>query len=92
MVKYDGRIRWATQLKRFDDEKRKLKPIVWRGPVMVDGKILLVSSYGEMLLVDGASGTIVSTIDVANDISTAPVVAGGKVFIESKDAKLYSFQ
>ncbi|MDX2073688.1 MAG: PQQ-binding-like beta-propeller repeat protein [Alphaproteobacteria bacterium] len=92
MVKYDGRIRWTTQLKRYGDEKHKLLPIVWRGPVMVDGKILVVSSDGEMVQVDGGSGSILSTEDVPDEISTAPVVAAGKVFLVDKDATLYAYQ
>jgi outer membrane protein assembly factor BamB len=92
MVKYDGRIRWTAQLKRFDDEKRSLKPIVWRGPLMVDGKLLLVNTYGEMVLVDAATGAISSTFDVSNNMSTAPVAAGGRVYLINKDATLYSFQ
>lgn len=92
MVKYDGRIRWTTQLKQYDDERHKLKPIVWRGPVMVDDKLVVVSSYGEMLTVDGATGNILSTLDVPDDMSTSPVVAGGKLFVVDKDATLYSYQ
>lgn len=92
MVKYDGRVRWSVQLKSYQDAKRKLKPIVWRGPVMADGKIIVVSSDGEMLVIDGASGSILSTVDVADGISTAPVIADGKIFIVGKDATLYSYQ
>lgn len=92
MVKYDGRIRWTQQLRRYDDEDRKLRPIVWRGPVMENDKLLLISTYGEMIQVDGGTGAILSTESVAENISTAPVVAGGKVFAVSKDATLYSYQ
>lgn len=92
MVKYDGRVRWSIQLKSFEDAKRRLKPIVWRGPVMVSGKLVMVSTAGEMLVVDGATGDITSTIEVADHISTAPVVAGGKIFVVGKDARLYSYQ
>lgn len=92
MVKYDGRIRWTLPLKKYGDEKHKLKPIVWRGPVMVDGKVIVVSTHGEMLTVDAASGNILSTLDVPDNISTAPVVAGGKLYVVDKDATLYSYQ
>lgn len=92
MVKYDGRIRWSMQLKRFEDEKHSLKPIVWRGPVMINGKLVVVSSYGEMLTIDAADGKVLATTDVPDGISTAPVVAGGRLFVVGKDAKLYSYQ
>ncbi len=92
MVKYDGRIRWTIQLKKYADEKHKLKPIVWRGPVMVDGKLVVISTYGEMLKIDGATGSVLSTMDVPDDLSTSPVVADGKLFVVAKDATLYSYQ
>ncbi len=92
MVKYDGRVRWTLPLKSYGDEQRKLKPIVWRGPVMADGKLVVVSTDGEMLRVDGANGVILSTVDVSDDIATAPVVAAGKVFVVDKDATLYSYE
>jgi len=92
LVKFDGRIRWTTQLKRFHDEERSLRPIVWRGPVMVNDKLVLVSTFGEMVQVDAGNGSILSTTDVAENISTAPVVANGSLFVIDKEANLYSYQ
>ena len=92
MVKYDGRIRWTTQLPRFKDEKRKLKPILWRGPVMANGKLLISGSNGQLLNIDPSAGTTLSTLETEEEIYTSPVVAGGKIFLVGKDARLYSFQ
>lgn len=92
LVKYDGRIRWATQLSQFGDPDRRLKPIVWRGPVMVDGRLAVVSTSGEMKLIDAGTGEVTSTIEVADGIGTSPVVAAGRLYLMDKDANLYSFQ
>jgi len=91
-VKYDGRVRWATQLPGFEDMEGKRRPIFWRGPVLVDGKLAVAGSRGEMKIFSAADGKELSTVSIPNDVYTAPVVAGGKMFLINKDARLYSLQ
>lgn len=91
-VKYDGRVRWATQVPSFEDMELKRRPIFWRGPVMVDGKLVLVSSRGEMKFYSAENGSELSTVSIPDDVYTAPVVAGGKIYLITKSAKLYSLQ
>ncbi len=91
-VKYDGRIRWSLQLASFEDEDRKLEPITWRGPVMADGKLALVGSHGKLVLVSAADGTIAATESIPDGIATAPVIAGGRMYLVGKNATLYSLQ
>lgn len=91
-VKYDGRVRWSTRLASFEDEERKLHPIAWSGPLLVNGKLAVVSSKGELKLISAASGEIVATHDVADDIYTPPVVAAGRMVLINKSATLYSLQ
>ncbi len=91
-IKYSGRIRWATRLRGFENEEKKLDPIVWRGPVLVNGKLAVVSSDGEMLLVSAADGTVTDTRSVPEGIFTAPIVAGGVMYLIDQDATLHSLQ
>jgi outer membrane protein assembly factor BamB len=91
-MKYEGRVRWATKLEGFEDMERKLHPITWRGPVVVNGQVAVVSSTGKLVLANAADGTIESTKDVPEDIYTAPVVAGGSMYLISKNATLYSLK
>ncbi len=91
-VKYTGKIRWATALDSYENVKDKQDPISWRGPVLVDGKLLVVGSNGKMAVVSAASGKILETKDIPDNIMTAPVVAGGRLYLVSQDATLYSFQ
>lgn len=92
MVKYTGKIRWISQLDSYEDAKEKRDPIVWRGPVLVNGKLLLVSSNGKMVMVSAASGKIVETRSIPSNIVTSPVVAGGRLYLVGQNATLYSFQ
>ncbi|MDE3038925.1 MAG: PQQ-binding-like beta-propeller repeat protein, partial [Pseudomonadota bacterium] len=91
-VKYDGRIRWATKLRDFKDEKDKKHPIVWRGPVVTDGRVAVVGSNGQLLLLAAEDGKITATRDIPENIYTAPIVAGGRMYLIGQDATLYELQ
>lgn len=91
-IKYDGRIRWATKLASFEAEELKRRPISWKGPVMVDGRLAVVSSNGQLVLVNATDGKITATKEIPDDIYTSPVVAGGRMYLVSQDATLYSVQ
>lgn len=91
-VKYDGRISWATRLPSYGDEERKLNPIAWKGPVMAGGRLAVVSSHGELVLIAAENGKVISTLSIPDGIHTAPVIAGGKMYLAGKNATLYSLQ
>lgn len=91
-VKYDGRVRWATQLPRFEDPEEKTDPITLKGPVMVDGRLAVVSSDGHLYLVAADSGQLLSTIEIPDGVTAPPVVAGGQLLLMDQDATLYSLR
>jgi outer membrane protein assembly factor BamB len=91
-VKYDGRIRWATKLDSYEDEKAKKHPLVWKGPVLVADQLAMVSSNGRLLLADAGTGKVAAIKSIPEDIYTAPVVAGGRMYLVGQDATLYSVQ
>ncbi len=91
-IKYSGRVRWATQLPSFEDMEAKKHPITWSGPVLVSGRLAIVGSRGEMMLVSAADGSIVSTVEIPDDIYTPPVIAGGQMYLINQSATLYSLK
>lgn len=91
-VKYTGAIKWATQLRRYGDEERKIYPIAWHGPVMAGGKIYVVSSDGHMEVISPQDGKILETREIPDDIYAAPVIAGGRMYLVGKGAELYVLQ
>lgn len=91
-VKFDGSIRWSTKLASFEDESDKSSAITWRGPVMVEGKLAVVSSKGQLLLINATDGKVAATKTVPEDIYTAPVVAGNTLYLVRQDATLYSLR
>ena len=90
--KFDGHIRWSTKLASYEDEAKKKDPISWKGPVLVDGKLALVSSNGQLVLVNAIDGKVAATKSIPEGIYTAPVVAGGRMYLMGQNATLYSLQ
>jgi len=91
-VKYNGAVRWSVKLPGYEDEEDKTDPILWSGPIMMNDKLAVAGSHGEILLLSAADGSVTATRDIPDHVVTAPVVAGGKMYLVTQDATLYSLQ
>ena len=83
-----GKIRWISQLGRWRKEKKKTGAIRWTGPVLAGGRLILVSTEGDMAYVDPTSGTVQATQDMKRSMSLSPVVANNMLYILADDGKL----
>lgn len=87
-----GKIRWISQLRRWQKEKKKDKAIRWTGPVLAGGRLIVVSTRGEMVYADPATGNVQSTVDLKRSMSLSPVVANDMLYILSDDGRLTAFR
>ena len=87
-----GRVRWATQLDRWRQEKKKTGQIEWYGPILAGGRLLLTNSEGEMLNIGVPEGKIGSSTRVAKSISLAPVVANNTLYVLDDEGKLSAYR
>lgn len=87
----DGRVKWIQQLPRFENEEKRKGPYVWRGPVMANGKLMVVGRHGQMLALAPDDGRLLETLDIPDGVMDAPVLAGGKLYLLTQDAELYSY-
>lgn len=83
-----GKIRWISQLRRWQKEKKKDKAIRWTGPVLAGGRLIVVSTRGQMVYVDPSSGTIQADVDTGKSMSLSPVVANNMLYLLADDGKL----
>ncbi|MEO1458755.1 MAG: PQQ-binding-like beta-propeller repeat protein [Pseudomonadota bacterium] len=88
----NGSTIWSTQLPVFEDPEDREDPIGYSGPVLVEGRVLVTSSVGELLAFEGVGGQAVSTTDLAGGSTTGPVVADGTVFVLSDGGVLEAFR
>jgi outer membrane protein assembly factor BamB len=90
--KNDGTVHWVEDLPRFNNPKRTKGLITWYGPSLVGGKLVLVSDKGKMAVLDPISGSLVTSTDLADTASLAPVAAQGYVFVLTDDATLTAYK
>lgn len=74
----NGETLWATQLPKPEKKKRRRN---WAGPILANGSLVAFSSDGQIVLVDAASGQIMTTQRTNADVFVTPIVAGGRVVV-----------
>lgn len=87
-----GKIRWISTLKTWHNQKKKTGVVRWHGPLLAGGRLILVSTDGDMTEVDPADGAIRSERDLKRSISLPPVAAGGMLYILADDGRLIAYQ
>lgn len=91
MRKDSGDVIWVKSLGDYKDSERE-EPIIWAGPVLAGGRLLLVSDLGRLVSVDPTNGNIVSETDLPGGATNAPVVANGTVYVLTDDATLAAYR
>lgn len=87
-----GRIHWATKLPAYKDEKERKEVILWSGPVLAGGRLLMTGSDGRLLAVSPEDGRIVDRRTLADRFSVAPVIADGVVYLLDDDGRLSAYR
>ncbi len=75
----EGKIRWMVDLPASGR---------WSGPVLAGGKVWAVSANGLLVGADARTGTLGSQVDLGTEVYVAPVVADGRMYILSDNARL----
>ncbi len=88
----DGRIAWVTQLEAFTDPKVKKHPVLWHGPVMAGGRLLVVGEQGKGAWLDPLKGTLLGEMALSSGAAVAPVVAGGTLYVVTMDGALSAYR
>lgn len=78
----DGKVQWTTQLAGAN---------IWSGPTLAGGTLWLASAKGQLVGVDAATGRVTTQTDLGSPVYIAPVIAQGKMFILTDNAKLIAF-
>lgn len=92
LTRGDGRIRWITPLTRWKNPKKKTGGVAWFGPVLGGGRLILVSSEGEMIFLDPATGEVQSQQKLGAPAYLPPVVANMILYVLTDDGKVRAFR
>lgn len=87
-----GKIRWLSQLPRFRKEKDKSGTITWRGPVLVNNRLIAANSQGELWTISTTEGVATLMTDLKSPISVAPVVANNMLYVLDDSGRVTAFR
>lgn len=85
---------WRVDMPYFtrDKQRRRRDIVAHFGPVLAGGRLVIASSDGLVRTFDPASGALVSTVDLPGGAASAPAVAGGVLYVVTRDGKLRAFR
>ncbi len=89
--KIDGKIAWTRDLPEYKDGNREHR-IVWTGPLLADGRLVIVSSEGDVVALSSQDGETVAQLKVGQGIYIEPIAAGGKIYVLTDNATLIAIK
>lgn len=92
LVRDTGQVRWITSLPRYEDEEDREDPLIWTGPVMAGGRLILANSDEEVFTVDPLTGDIGEIWDVPAPVLVPPVIADGSLLLLTDDGDLIAYR
>lgn len=87
-----GKVRWISQLARYENEKKKTNPIFWQGPVLAGNSLWTVNSNGEVWRVSPGEGSASLFTELKQPVSLAPVVANQMLYILDDSGRITAFR
>lgn len=92
LTRVDGKIRWVTQLDRWRRPKSRSGAIEWFGPVLAGDRLWLVSSRGQMAIVDPRTGERAGDMQLGNPAYLPPVVANAILYVLTDDGTVTAYR
>ncbi len=86
-----GKLFWTKTMQRFEDEEDLEDPINWFGPLLVNGKLLLVSDTGLLELRDVNNGEVLGRQDI-EEAAMAPIFVNGLMLLLSQSGNLVAYR
>lgn len=88
----DGRIRWVTQLPRFNKPSARSGRITWSGPLLASDRLILVSSNGSALAISPYTGEVLGKLKLPDGAAVAPVLADETLYVLTDDGDLVAYR
>jgi outer membrane protein assembly factor BamB len=88
MYKLDGAVKWVLDLEANSSKTKKDESTSFNGPILINSKLYISSSSGELFEVDAKNGKLLNTYSIPKGIYTPPIVSGDKIFLFKNSGKL----
>lgn len=88
-----GQVRWVKQLPRFKKPEHEKGPIQWMGPIMLNNRLVCLSSMnrGGMVIVNARTGQEEGKIETPSSCQVQPIVCDGQLLVLSEDGVLRAY-
>ncbi len=87
-----GHVRWTSVLPRYMRPNTEKQPILWSGPLLAGGRLVLVSDHGTLVAVEPSEGVIVADRKIRGPASNPPIAAGRLLFVLTDDGRLTAYR
>ncbi|MFV2093216.1 MAG: PQQ-binding-like beta-propeller repeat protein, partial [Hyphomicrobiales bacterium] len=88
----DGNVVWVKKLPLWQDPENKKDRIVYSGPVLAGGRLLVTSSIGDLIALQPQTGVVATKSSAGDGFYIPPVIAGGGVYLLSDSAQLIAMR
>jgi outer membrane protein assembly factor BamB len=92
LTRRDGRIRWVTQLQRYEDVSGRKGRVAWQGPLLASDRLLLTSSNGHVISLSPYTGEVLSSIKTGDGSWLPPILANGVMYVLTSDGKVIAYK
>lgn len=92
MDRATGQIVWRSQLARYEDEEDREDPITWQGPMMVEGRLMIFGSNGEVQDINPEDGSVIRAWDATSDLTLSPAIANGTLYMVDNKGTLSAWR
>ena len=89
-----GLIIWRTELPGFirDQSRRRDEIVAHHGPVLAGGRLVVTSNDGLIRYFSPQDGSLLGVTEIDGGATTAPVFAGGVMYVVSTRGELHAFR
>ncbi len=92
MERGTGRVVWVQSLPNFIDMEFRFNPILWSGPLLAGGRMIVASDTGEVRSFSPITGKEIDVLNLWNSISVSPIAAQGTILFLDDDATVSAYR
>ncbi len=87
-----GQVRWISQLRHYQSEKKRKGAVTWYGPVLAGNRLFLTNSRGEIVAASIADGTMGDVIKNGAPFTLPPIVANNTLYTLDQRGRISAYR
>ena len=87
-----GTIAWVRPLQGYIKEDAGRQGLLWNGPILAGGRLILTGPEGNLLEVDANTGTMIRRMKLSETVAVSPIVADGILLLLTDKGNLLAYQ